>query len=355
MADIGDKLRSAREAKGLSIADIEKATKIQGRYLTAIEQNDFDKLPGDFYVRAFIRQYAQIVGLDGKQLLSEYHQEVPAAQPDEYVEDSIDNKSEEVRKTTSNKKKLWKNYLPRIIVGLGVIGVILVCYVVYAHFSASHNQDVNPDKGVSISSGNTNKPKKKQPVVANSVKIKELAANQFQITGLKKNRNLVVRAGDQSITVTISFNGVRQASQTLAAGQKQTIAIPTNAQNVGVNLSNASGTKVTVGGKKVPYDDQNGYLNLTLLIGKQRSQTTSQSNSTNNYRSNTNNGTNSTNSSQSTHSSNNQATHNNSTNNNSQHNQTTQNNGQSNNQTNTTNNGNQSGSSTHSSTTNNGR
>ena len=65
MADIGDKLRSAREAKGLSIEDIEKATKIQSRYLTAIEDDDFDKLPGDFYVRAFIRQYAQVVGLDG--------------------------------------------------------------------------------------------------------------------------------------------------------------------------------------------------------------------------------------------------------------------------------------------------
>lgn len=357
MADIGDKLRSAREAKGLSIADIEKATKIQGRYLTAIEQNDFDKLPGDFYVRAFIRQYAQIVGLDGKQLLSEYHQEVPAAQPDEYVEDSIDNKSEEVRKTTSNKKKLWKNYLPRIIVGLGVIVVILVCYVVYAHFSASHNQTTNPDNGVSISSENTNKAKKKKPVAVNPVKIKELAANQFQVTGLKNNRNLVVRAGDQSITVTISVNGVRQASQTLAAGQKQTIAIPTDAQNVGVTLSNASGTKVTVGGKKVPYDAQNGSLSLTLLIGKQRSQTTSQSNSTQSNRTNTNSGTtgSSSNSSQSTNSSNNQTTHSTTTNNTAEHNQTTQNNGQSNNQTNTTNNGSQSDSSTHSSTTNNGR
>ena len=121
MADIGDKLRSAREAKGLSIEDIEKATKIQGRYLTAIEQDDFDKLPGDFYVRAFIRQYAQVVGLDGKQLLSEYHNDIPQAEPEEYVEDSIDNKSEEVSKTTSNKKKIWKEYLPRIIVGVGII------------------------------------------------------------------------------------------------------------------------------------------------------------------------------------------------------------------------------------------
>ena len=72
MSGIGEQLRTAREAKGLSISDIEKATKIQGRYLEAIENNEFDKLPGDFYVRAFIRQYAQVVGLDGKELLSQY-------------------------------------------------------------------------------------------------------------------------------------------------------------------------------------------------------------------------------------------------------------------------------------------
>ena len=113
MADIGDKLKSAREAKGLSIADIEKATKIQSRYLDAIEKNEFDKLPGDFYVRAFIRQYAQVVGLDGKELLSDYHDDVPEAKPDEYVENSIDNKSEEVRETTNKKKNLSKHYLPR--------------------------------------------------------------------------------------------------------------------------------------------------------------------------------------------------------------------------------------------------
>ena len=76
MSGIGEQLRKAREAKGLSISDIEKATKIQSRYLEAIENNDFDKLPGDFYVRAFIRQYAQIVGLDGKELLSQYQGEV---------------------------------------------------------------------------------------------------------------------------------------------------------------------------------------------------------------------------------------------------------------------------------------
>ncbi|WP_223902511.1 helix-turn-helix domain-containing protein [Lactobacillus laiwuensis] len=283
MADIGDKLRSAREAKGLSIEDIEKATKIQGRYLTAIEQNDFDKLPGDFYVRAFIRQYAQIVGLDGKKLLSEYHEDIPKAEPDEFVEDSIDNKSEEVRKTTSSKKKIWQDYLPRIIVGLGIIVVVLVCYVVYAHFSSSRNQNNNTAGDVSVSSDNGKRRQKVKKPKKKSVKIKELAANQFQITGLKTNRNLVVRAGDQATTVSIAMNGVNQSGQTLTAGQKHTLRIPETAQTVVVTFSNAIGTSITIGGKKVPYNSQNSNLTLTFYIGKRHS---SQSNQTQNGQNN---------------------------------------------------------------------
>ncbi|WEV71368.1 helix-turn-helix domain-containing protein [Lactobacillus sp. ESL0785] len=352
MADIGDKLRSAREAKGLSIADIEKATKIQGRYLTAIEQNEFDKLPGDFYVRAFIRQYAQVVGLDGKKLLSEYHQDIPKPEPDEYVEDSIDNKSEEVRKTTSNKKKIWKNYLPRVIVGLAVIVVILVCYAVYAHFSASHNQNANPDNNVSISSENTNKPKKKEKVAkTNPVKVREVAVNQFQVTGLKKNRSLIIRAGAQTTTVTISINGIRRDVQTLAADQKHSMVIPTDAQNVVVSFSNALDTKMTVGGKKVPYNPQSGALSITLIIGKGKAQTNSQSSSTTNTYHDNNSSTTNTNRSQTTRNNSqrqNSQTHSTTNSaNNSQHSQSSQTNGQNtqnNNQSGTgsTNNSNQS-------------
>ncbi|WEV40424.1 helix-turn-helix domain-containing protein [Lactobacillus sp. ESL0681] len=281
MADIGEKLCSAREAKGLSIADIEKATKIQSRYLTAIEQDEFDKLPGDFYVRAFIRQYAQVVGLDGKELLSEYHQDIPKAEPDEYVEDSIDNKSEEVRKTTDNKKKIWQDYLPRIIIGLGVVVVILVCYVVYAHFSSNKQTDTT-DNDVAVSSTNNAKPKKKKRAKRNSVKIKEIATNQFQVTGLKKDRNLVVRAGQQSVTVTITIDGANQGSQTLVADQKRTLELSPSANNVVVTLSNAADATITIGGKKVPFTKQEGSMSLTFILGKSRQSKPSQSNDTNN-------------------------------------------------------------------------
>lgn len=288
MADIGDKLRSAREAKRLSIEDIEKATKIQSRYLTAIEQNDFEKLPGDFYVRAFIRQYAQVVGLDGKKLLGEYHQEVPKAEPDEYVEDSIDNKSEEVEKTTNSKKKIWQTYLPRVIVGLGIIVIVLVCYVVYAHFSSTGNQNTDTTSDVSVSSDTNKRNKRTKPkrVIQSPVKIKELAANQYQVTGLKNKRNLVVRAGDQATTVTIMMNGINQNSQTLVAGQKHTLWIPKNVKTLSVSFSNAQGTSIFIGEKKVPYEAQSITQTLTFYIGKRNSLQSNQSKETNSHQSN---------------------------------------------------------------------
>ncbi|WP_251717121.1 helix-turn-helix domain-containing protein [Lactobacillus agrestimuris] len=280
MADIGEKLRSAREAKGLSIEDIEKATKIQSRYLVAIENDEFDKLPGDFYVRAFIRQYAQIVGLDGKELLSEFHQDVPESKPDEYVENSIDNKSEEVRETTDNKKNLWKNYLPKIAIGLGVIIVILVVYVLYARLSSNNQNNTAENSNVSVSSQTSSK-KTKPAVKKSSVKISELSDNEFRVTGLKNNRRLVLKSGDQTVTASISINGNTQWQQTLMANQKQTVTIPSDAERVVITLSNDDGTSVTVGGKKVPYTSNGSYRSLTLLIGAAK-RTQSSNSSTNN-------------------------------------------------------------------------
>ncbi|MCT8388557.1 helix-turn-helix domain-containing protein [Leuconostoc holzapfelii] len=68
---MGEQLKAARLAKNLSLDDVQAATKIQARYLEAIENNNLSILPGDFYVRAFIRQYAIAVGLNPDDLLGE--------------------------------------------------------------------------------------------------------------------------------------------------------------------------------------------------------------------------------------------------------------------------------------------
>lgn len=279
MADIGDKLRSAREAKGLSIADIEKATKIQSRYLEAIEQNDFDKLPGDFYVRAFIRQYAQIVGLDGKELLSDYKQDVPESDPDEYVENSIDNKSEEVRETTDNKKNMWKNYLPRIAICLGVIIVVLVVYFLYARLSSS-GQSSNNDNNVAVSSQTSSKSSSSSAVKKSNVKVTSLGNNQYRVTGLKNNRKLTIKAGSQAVTATVTVNGATVQRKAIAANSKDSLNLSSGAKTVAITLSNDTDTSIKIAGKKVPYTTTGQSRTITLLIGKASSQSSSSSSST---------------------------------------------------------------------------
>ena len=82
--NVGKRLREAREKKGLTLDDLQQATKIQKRYLIAIEDEKFDELPGDFYVRAFVKQYADTVGLDGNTLLKDYDDDLPQTKTAEY-------------------------------------------------------------------------------------------------------------------------------------------------------------------------------------------------------------------------------------------------------------------------------
>lgn len=70
--DLGSLLKKTREEKGLSIEDIQEETKIRKKYLEAIEENNFDILPGEVYLKVFIKGYAREVGLDYQELLSKY-------------------------------------------------------------------------------------------------------------------------------------------------------------------------------------------------------------------------------------------------------------------------------------------
>ncbi len=74
--DLGSKLKRAREASGVALRDIALTTKISVTALEALERNDFSRLPGGIFSRAFIRSYATAVGLDPEVTVQEYLEEV---------------------------------------------------------------------------------------------------------------------------------------------------------------------------------------------------------------------------------------------------------------------------------------
>jgi cytoskeleton protein RodZ len=72
MTEIGTTLREARMRARIDISEIEAETKIRAKYLRALENEEWNLLPGPTYVKSFLRTYAEALGLDAKLLVEEY-------------------------------------------------------------------------------------------------------------------------------------------------------------------------------------------------------------------------------------------------------------------------------------------
>src|SRR3712207_8901473 len=70
---IGSVLEQARKERGLTLDDVEEATKIRKRYLAGLEREDYGVLPDAVYAQGFLKTYANYLGLDGEDLRSEEH------------------------------------------------------------------------------------------------------------------------------------------------------------------------------------------------------------------------------------------------------------------------------------------
>ncbi len=126
---LGDRLREARTAKGFSLDDLQSITKIQKRYLTGIENEDYSMMPGSFYVRAFIKQYAEAVGLNPDEMLVLYKDTSPTVMPEEEA-------SQLTSQTLTRRRGLKGNnalneVMPKIIVALFIIVIIVVVWTLY--------------------------------------------------------------------------------------------------------------------------------------------------------------------------------------------------------------------------------
>jgi len=124
LTELGNRLKEAREARGLSLDDLQDITKIQKRYLKGIEEGNYDSIPGKFYVRAFIKQYGEAVGLDPESLFDEYKHEIPSV----YEEQVVESLSRSGARKSDDGVSKFLEMLPRIIITLVIVGIIVLAW-----------------------------------------------------------------------------------------------------------------------------------------------------------------------------------------------------------------------------------
>ena len=122
MPAFGENLRREREMRGVSLEEISSATKISIRFLKAIENEEYSKLPGGIFGRSFVRTYARYLGLDEERVMAEYQL---AAQP---------NPEMDLRRLVANKASSSRSNARGPLIALFVAVVMLSSgYVLYRY------------------------------------------------------------------------------------------------------------------------------------------------------------------------------------------------------------------------------
>jgi cytoskeletal protein RodZ len=123
---VGNKLRDARARRKLSLQEAEEATKIRARYLQAIENEDWDELPGDTYARAFIRTYGALLELDGDRLAEEQRQLRGSARPGERLPRVDPRPRKVIRARRRRRRQLPPRLVTAIVLALVVAALIAI-------------------------------------------------------------------------------------------------------------------------------------------------------------------------------------------------------------------------------------
>lgn len=136
MFEIGDSLKEARLRRSLDLVDVEHDTKIRSKYIAALEQEDFQVLPGPAYAKGFLRTYATYLGLDGQVFVDEYNARHIAEDDSEYVQARPLPSAPTSRRTPSL----------RLVGGLSLIAIVIFTG---AHLAAGDDRVASaPDTNV---------------------------------------------------------------------------------------------------------------------------------------------------------------------------------------------------------------
>lgn len=282
--EIGRKLQKARQDKGYTLDDLQQITKIQKRYLIAIEDEKFDELPGDFYVRAFVKQYANTVGLNGEELLKDYDDDLPKAKTAEYADhiaQAVESRTSQ-HKTISNQVSNSRKYVPTIIITCVIILVLAAIW--FAAIARSHRDSSTRIDNSSVSvSGESRKKASSSSKKASKKKPAKKALKLKQTTRTETNVNYT--ADKLTADTTLQINPAARAwiqvrannndllNRTLNANEKTSVKVAKDTTSLVIIVGNARSTKLKIGNQTIDFTANGRYQNtrtVTINFGSQQ-------------------------------------------------------------------------------------
>lgn len=143
MADIGSTLREARMRSRIDISEVEVSTKIRAKYLRALENEEWDLLPGPVYVKSFLRTYGDYLGLDSRLLVDEFKRRYE--RPSDHDLRALTTTARERERRSRGPGRLSGALLaPRALIGLALVVIVVALILIGNHSAKSPTGNGRP-------------------------------------------------------------------------------------------------------------------------------------------------------------------------------------------------------------------
>ena len=225
MPEIGNRLREARVRKGLTIKDVEDATKIRSKYLEALEEDDFEVLPGPVFVKAFLRTYAAFLKVDADDVVEEYRsgheprRDEPVLLRTQEVEKSRSRAAAERKKRKTRRNQ--RGYIVAAVLAVIAIGLL-------AWFGSTNRGDGEPatlDSGSFSSSESTPGVSVSSRTTETTSTVGSSTTSTSAVATTGENVVMVLTVSEGSCWLVVredSQNGAELFAGTLSAGGQKT-------------------------------------------------------------------------------------------------------------------------------------
>ena len=251
---LGEKLRQAREERGISISEVAEQTRISPLYLKSIEKDDYKPLPGGIFNKGFVRSYARYIGFDEEEALADYAQLM--AETETLAETDLRSHRPEVLTDDRAAQSMAPSIVLVAIVLLVIIGgvALLIGYLVNRPSTAANNTVANAISNVNenrvVNNSSTPAPTSNFSVelkaVTEPVWVRYSTEEGPKERTLSPNETLKVDVAD---TFKLSYARVKVSNLQLSINGKQ-INVPANGAkgNIEIEIDRSNVAKIIQSG-----------------------------------------------------------------------------------------------------------